>query len=502
MATQGQRGAAYDDLLEQYEPIVNLSSAREVLNWDQQVMMPEGGTPARSKQLSTLSRLHHDLLTDDRIGSLLDTLENEELDAEAAAVVREIRREHDRAAKVPRDLVEEISEASAEAHPVWREARQADDFSQFEPHLERIVELRREYAAEIDPDEDPYTVLFADYEPYLSIEKADEVLTSIRDTLVPLIDAVEDADPIVTDAFDGTFPVDEQEAMTEEVLDLLGYNWERGRLDTAPHPFSMGTQFDARVTTRFDEADVLSALTSTIHEFGHAHYQLGLPDDAYGSPLGQYRDLTVHESQSRFWENHVGRSRAFWELYLPKLADRFQEQLSDVTVEAAYQSANQVYPDNPIRVEADELTYHLHIVVRYEIERALVEGELDVEDVPATWNDKYEEYLGFRPDTDADGCLQDIHWSNGAIGYFPTYSLGSVMAAQVADAIERDVGEIDTKARNGEFEPITEWLRSEIHQHGQRYTTPDLVERATGAPYSAEAFNEYVTEKYSRLYGL
>ncbi len=501
MTTQGQAEDAYAELVDRYEPIVGVSSAESVLSWDQQVMMPEGGTPARSKQLSTLSRLQHDLLTEERIATLLDTLEDAELDGERGAVVREIRREHDRAASVPRDLVEEISQTASEAHPVWREARQADDFSQFEGHLERLVELRREYAAEIDPDEDPYAVLFADYEPYLSIEKADEILTSIRETLVPLIDAVGDADPIVTDAFEGEFPVDEQESLVREAIDLLGYDWDRGRLDTAPHPFSMGTPFDARVTTRFDEEDVLSALASTIHEFGHAHYTLGLPQDAWGTPLGESRNLSVHESQSRFWENHVGRSRAFWEFFLPRVTDQFPE-LSGLTVDEAYQSANQVYPENPIRVEADELTYHLHIVVRYEIERALIEGELDIEDVPAAWNDKYKSYLGFRPDTDAEGCLQDIHWSNGAIGYFPTYSLGSVMAAQLAEALESDVGDVDAKVAAGEFGPLSDWMRREVHRHGRRYTTPDLVERATGSPFSADAFNAYVVEKYERLYGL
>lgn len=501
MAIDMSSNGAYDELVELTEPAIHLSGAQSVLSWDQQVMMPEEGTPARSKQLSTLSSLHHEIITDEEVGTLLDTLESVDLSTDEAAIVREIRREHERAVSVPRELVQEITEASAEAHPVWRKAREADDFKQFAPHLERIVELRREYAAAIDPDADPYEVLFADYEPYLSLEKADEVLTSIRETLVPLLTDIEDADPIVTDAFDGTFPTDEQEELTRETLDLLGYDWDRGRMDIAPHPFSSGNQFDARVTTRFDEDDLLSAISSTIHEFGHAHYTLGLPDDAYGTPLGQSRDLTVHESQSRLWENHIGRSRQFWEFYLPTVTDRFGD-LEGLSVDAAYQTANQVYPDNPIRVEADELTYHLHIVVRYEIERALIEGKLDVEDVPTVWNDTYEEYLGFRPETDALGCLQDIHWSNGAIGYFPTYSLGSVLAAQLYETIETEFDDVDEHVRSGEFEPITEWLRENVHRHGRRFTTSDLIEEATGEAYSADAFNAYVTEKYGSLYGV
>lgn len=492
---------AYAELESLWEPAVYLGGAQNVLGWDQQVMMPEGGTPARSKQLSTLSRLRHEAITDEQIAELLDDIEEGQLSSEQAAVVREARRQHERAVSVPRELIQEITEASAEAHPVWRQAREADDFEQFAPHLETIVELRREYAAEIDPDEDPYAVLFAEYEPYLPLSTADEILRSLRATLVPLIDAIEDADPIVTDAFAGEYPEEDQETLVREALDLLGYDWDHGRMDTAPHPFSSGTQFDARVTTRFDESDLLSAISSTIHEFGHAHYTLGLPQDAYGSPLGQSRDLTVHESQSRLWENHIGRSKPFWEFFLSHVTERFPA-LNGTSVEEAYQSANQVYPDNPIRVEADELTYHMHIVVRYEIERALIEGTLDIEDVPTVWNDKYEEYLGIRPETDALGCLQDIHWSNGSIGYFPTYSLGSVLAAQLFRTMEAAVDDVDDLVRTGTFEPITTWLREHVHRHGRRYTTPALIEEATGEAFTADYFNSYVSEKYGSLYGL
>lgn len=502
MSEQESVPEAYRKLEEQTEPIVHLANARMQLGWDQQVMMPEGGTPARSKQISTLSRLEHDLKTDPEIGELLETLEDKRLERDHAANAREARREYERAVSVPRELVEEISETASNAHPIWKNAREEDDFETFQPILQEIIELRREYAHEIDPDRDPYAVLFESYEPYLSLEKADEVLQTLREELVPLIDDIQESGKeITTDAFEGEFAPSDQEELVRETLDLLGYDWEHGRMDTAPHPFSSGNQYDARVTTRFDESDVLAALSSTIHEFGHAHYTLGLPKDAYGTPLGQSRNLSVHESQSRFWENHVGRTRAFWEFFLPRMAEHFPE-LEAVSVDEAYEAANQVYTDNLIRVEADELTYHLHIVIRYEIEQDLIRGDLDVEDVPAVWNDKYEEYLGVRPETDADGCLQDIHWSNGSFGYFPTYSLGSVMAAQIAAAMERDLGELDAHIRDGDFEPVTEWLRSEIHQQGRRYTTPDLVEVATGEPYTATYFTEYVTEKYESLYGL
>jgi len=466
-------------------------------------MMPEGGTPARSKQRSALSSLSHELLTSDEMAELLDELEAEELDPEREAVVREVRRKHDRAAKVPQELVEEISEASSEAMPVWKEAREEDDFETFAPTLEKLVELKREYAEHIDPDRDPYEVLFEEYEPYLGVETAEQVLQRLRDELVPLVEAVRESTvDLATDTFSGEFDTDVQEELARDVLDTLGYDWDHGRLDTAPHPFSTGNQFDARVTTRFNEADPLGALMSTIHEFGHATYTLGLPREEYGTPLGESRDMTVHESQSRLWENHVGRSKAFWERFLPKVQDRFPEQLGDASVADVYEAANEVYEDNLIRVEADELTYHMHIVVRFEIERDLIRGELDVEDVPEVWNDKYEEYLGVRPDSDAEGCLQDIHWSHSDFGYFPTYSLGSVLAAQLFDSAEDEIENLDEKIAAGEFEPLHDWLTENVHRHGSRYTTDELVRQATGEDYTADYFLDYVKSKYGELYEL
>jgi carboxypeptidase Taq len=489
---------AYDDLLEQYRRSTYLGDANMVLSWDQEVMMPGGGTPARSKQRGAISAVQHDLLVDDDVGGWLDELEGADLPAEETAVVREIRRQYDRKARVPTDLVEEISEATADAHPVWQEARENDDFEAFAPTLERLLNLKKAYAEHIDPDADPYEVLFADYEPYLDLETAERVLERLRDRLVPLIDSVRESGADLY-AVGGTFPEDEQMELAREALETLGYDFEHGRIDTAPHPFSSGTQFDARVTTRFDESDPLDSLGSTIHEFGHATYTQGLRRDAYGSPLGEHRGLTVHESQSRLWENHVGRTRAFWELFVPRFNDQHG---TDLTPEQAYEAANRVYEDNLIRVEADELTYHLHIILRFEIERDLLSGDLDVEEVPAVWNDRMEEYLGVRPDTDSEGCLQDIHWSHGSFGYFPTYSLGSVLAAQLHAAASEDLEDLDSQVRAGEFDALHEWLTDNVHRHGRRYTTDELVEEATGESYTADYFLEYAETKFGDLYGL
>ncbi|MDV7349365.1 carboxypeptidase M32 [Halorubrum distributum] len=493
---------AYDALLDRVQRWNAVGSASGVLGWDQQVMMPEGGTPARSKQLSALSSVHHDMVTADETGELLDELDDADLTDEQAAVVREVRREYERADAVPVELVEEISETGSEALQAWEEAKAEDDFDEFAPYLEKHVELKREYAEHIDPDRDPYEVLFEEFEPCLSMERAESILTELREALVPMIDEIRESDvELAVDTFEGTFPEDDQEALSRDALELVGYDFDRGRLDVSSHPFTSGNQFDCRVTTRFDENDPLGAVGSTIHEFGHAQYNLGLPQEHFGTPLGESRDLSVHESQSRLWENHVGRSKAFWEDFLPVFQEHFP-QTEEATVQDAYEAFNQVYEDNLIRVEADELTYHLHIVIRFEIERDLIRGDLDVEDVPEVWNDKYEEYLGIRPDTDSEGCLQDIHWSHGNFGYFPTYSLGSVMAAQLFEAAEDEIDDLHGKIADGEFGDLHDWLGENVHQHGSRYETNELVVRATGEDFSADAFLDYVDEKYGELYGI
>ena len=489
----------YEEFLDHVRQYHYVGDAAGYLNWDQQVMMPEGGTPARSKQTATLSTLKHDLLTDDDLARWLDNLADQSLDAEQRAVVREVRREHERAVRVPTDLVERLSEASSNAIPVWEEAKQEASFEHFEETLSELVELRREYAAAIDPDRDPYAVLVEEYEPYLDIETIESVLETLAEELPTLIDAVGDSDRDLADPFEGTYDEDDQEALVREALDTLGYDWNRGRLDTAPHPFSMGTPFDARVTTRFQPDDPLDALGSTIHEFGHARYTLGLPDESYGTPLGASRDLSVHESQSRLWENHVGRSLPFWKLFAPEIEGHLGVSAAPRDL---YEAANRVDPDNRIRVEADELTYHMHIVLRFEIERDLVRGDLEVSEVPAVWNDKMAEYLGVRPDDDAEGCLQDIHWTYGNFGYFPTYTLGSVLATQLFAAAERDLGSLDDRIEAGEFGPIADWLTENVHQRGCRYTTPDLIREATGEDLTADYFLDYVHEKYDELYGL
>lgn len=484
----------YDRLVSRVTRLRNLGAAGEVLSWDQQTMMPPGGAPARARQLAAISAVEHDLFTDPETGNLIAAAEPETDDERA--LLREVGREYDRREAVPTALVEQTTARASEAMEAWRGAREASDFEQFAPHLEDLVGLKREYAAHVDPDRDPYEVLFEEFEPCLPLERAEAVLTDVRDAIVPVVDKVRASDIDPSNPFEGSYDENAQEALVRDVLDLLEYPWDRGRLDTAPHPFSMGTVFDARITTRFDPEDPVKSVFPTVHEFGHACYTLGLPEDDYGTPLGEARDLSVHESQSRLWENHVGRSRPF----LARLRPLLEEHLGVApAVDALYGWANRVDPDNRIRVEADELTYHLHIVLRYEIERDLIRGDLDVSEVPAVWNEKMDEYLGVTPENDAEGCLQDIHWSSGNFGYFPTYSLGSAMAAQVYEAASEGV-DITDRAREDEFGPLREWLRENVHGHGKRLETNDLVREATGSRFTADAFTDYVTEKYRSLY--
>jgi carboxypeptidase Taq len=499
MATRDAQAAreAYQSLSDRYERIVDLRQTSRLLNWDQQVTMPDAGTPARASQLSTLSAIAHDLLTDQAVKNDLQALAEADLADEERAVVREIRRQHDRAVDVPEHIVEALSTTQTEAQETWKEAKAADDFAAFAPSLVELRDLHCERATCIDPEQPPYEVLYEETQPYLPYERTAEIFEELREGLVPLIEEIRESGVDPAWPFNGEYEDDTQRALSEAVLDLLGYDRDRGRLDTAAHPFMSGNQFDARITTRFKRSDPLDALTATIHEFGHATYELGLPEEAYGSPLGQSRSSGVHESQSRFWENHVGRTRAFWELFHPTFVEQCPEH-EDTTPEELYQAANKVRPDNLIRVEADEITYHMHVILRCEIDRAFVSGEIEAEEIPRLWNEKMAEYLGVTPETDAEGCLQDIHWSYGFAG-FHGYTIGSVLAAQL-DAAMREELDVDGLIRDGEFEPIHDWLTERVHRHGCRYRTEELIERATGEPLTAEYFLDYVREKFGDLY--
>ena len=494
--------AAYEAVEERAERAGTLDTIDNVLFWDQQVMMPAGGTPGRSRQRGLVSTLQHEAYTGDELAAHLDAVADADLDGGEEAVVREVRREHDRRAAVDGSLLEEVNAVASEANDAWAEARENDEFETFAPYLERLVALRRRQAEQIDPDREPFEVILGEYEPYLDVDLVESVLNDLKGDLVPLIDEIRESDVDLGGAFEarGPYDVGAQMALSEAALSFVGIDWDHGRLDTSPHPFSFGNTHDMRITTRFGEDSPVGGLSSSLHEFGHATYEWGLDDEAFPNPLGQSRSHGIHESQSRFWENHVGRTEAFWEAFLPTVVDHFP-QLDDLSAREAYEAANRVDESNPIRVAADEVTYHMHIAVRFEVERALVDGDLDVEDVPAVWNEKYEEYLGIRPETDAEGCLQDIHWSIGRIGSFQGYTLGTVLSAQLERALEADLGEsVEDLVAAGRFDDLRTWMEENVHRHGKRYPTDELVEVATGEPLTAEYFLDYVADKYADLY--
>jgi carboxypeptidase Taq len=489
---------AYEALLDRVERLAHLESAGGVLGWDQQVMMPEGGAPARSKESAALSGVRHELLTDAAVGEWLAELADASLTDEQAAVVREVRRDYEEATRVPGDLVEAIAETSSDAQQTWQDAKAADDFPSFRPTLAEIRDLHIERAEHVDPDRDPYRVLFEGVDPYLDLATVEAVFADLREALVPLIEDLTAADAGLADLPDGEWDEETQLALSREAVETLGYDFERGRLDTAPHPFTSGNQFDCRITTRVDPEEPLDALTASIHEYGHASYQLGLPQEHFGTPLG-YPHWEIHESQSRFWENHVARTEPFWEYFTPTVNDSLE---TDCSPRQVFEAANQIYPENRIRVYADELTYHMHIILRTEIEKRFVRGELAVAEIPSVWNDKMEDYLGVRPETDTEGCLQDIHWTGG-FANFESYTIGSVLAAQLDAAMREDLdADVDELIRAGEFDPLLAWMNEHVHQHGQRYPTDELIERATGEPLTAEYFIDYAEEKFRRLYGV
>jgi carboxypeptidase Taq len=495
---------AYERLHDRAERVGGLETIDNLLFWDQQVMMPSGGTPGRSMQRGLISSLQHEAFIGDDVAGWLDAVANGDLSEDQQAVVREVRREHERRSSVPQELEERRNSVISEANDAWEQARDTDDWETFAPYLEELVDLTRKQAEHIDPEAEPFDVILGEYEPYLDVDHVEAVFEDLRATLVPLIEDIResDADPGGVFVEHGPYDEEAQMALSEDALSFVGCDWDRARLDTTTHPFSYGNRHDMRITTRFHEDSIVGGLSSSLHEYGHASYELGLDEDAFPGPLGQSRSHGIHESQSRFWENHVGRTEAFWEQFLPIVCEQFP-QLSEVTPREAYEAANQVTEENFIRVAADEVTYHLHVLVRFEIERALVNGDLDVADVPAVWNDKYEEYLGIRPETDTEGCLQDIHWSIGRIGSFQGYTLGTVFAAQLTNAMEAELGEsVEMLVADRRFDDMRDWMGENVHDHGKRYETDELVIQATGEELTAEYFLDYLTEKYADLYDL
>ncbi|MDP8225669.1 MAG: carboxypeptidase M32 [Candidatus Lernaella stagnicola] len=494
----------YDEIIRWYREISVLAGVGGLLHWDQQVNMPPLGIGRRSEQVALMDGILHRRLTDqvmvERLNALAERVD--ELDETGRVNVREIKREIDRAVKVPVALVEEMSRHDSKAQSAWVEARRDDNFAAFAPLLERTVELRKQEAAALGYEDKPYDAMLDRHEPFATESSIRTLLGDLRDRLVPFLETILDAEPVDASAIIGRhYPIDKQRAFARTVVKSLGFDFAGGRQDVAAHPFCSGQKGDVRITTRFFEDDFRPSLIATIHEAGHAMYEQGVPDEHLDTPRGEAVSLGVHESQSRFWENVIGRSLPFWKHFYPTLQEFYPEQLHDVSLEAVHRMMNIVKP-SLIRVEADEVTYNLHIILRFEIEVDLVAGRISVNDLPEVWNRKMKDYLHIDVPRDADGVLQDIHWSLGALGYFPTYTIGNLYAAQLYKAIRADLADMDGLIERGDFAPILAWLREKIHTQGKRLPGDELIEWATGEPPSAQPLMDYLREKYSPIYGL
>jgi carboxypeptidase Taq len=469
--------------------------------------MPPAGAAARAEQLGTLSKLSHEMLTADETGRLLQKAEQEvagqSLENDDAALVRATRRDYDKAVKLPAELVEEMARTRAVAQEVWAKARAANDFPTFSPWLERTLELTRRAAEYLGYKDRLYDALLDQYEPGTTTAQVEAMFGELKPGLVSLVRMiVERGTPIDDAVLHQEYDTDRQRQLSERLVASLGYDFTRGRQDPTVHPFCTSfSRDDVRITTRFDPCFIAQALLASAHEAGHALYEQGFPPQFERTPLRAGASMGVHESQSRLWENLVCRSRGFWRHFFPQVKDSFPKTLADTDAESFWRALCKVSP-SLIRVEADEVTYNLHVLLRFELENDLLEGRLSVADAPAAWNARMQEYLGLTPPDDARGVLQDIHWSIGIFGYFPTYSIGNLLSVQLWEKAVSDMPAIPDQIARGEFAPLLGWLRENVHRHGRRYLPNELVQRVTGEPLQSGPYLRYLTEKYSELYAL
>jgi carboxypeptidase Taq len=495
--------ASYDLLRERLAEVSHLNSTLAVLQWDQEVHMPVKGSGPRAKTISYLSVLAHQKLLDLDKGKVLSRLHraNKTMsDPHASIIIQEAWRAYDRERKLPEPFVKELAELCSVAQTAWAHARKKDDFTVFLPHLKRIIELKRQEAEYLGYKDSPYDALLDVYEPGLTSRRVTGIFEELRNFLQSFVRdlAVSSKRQPKEDVLKGVFPITEQQAFNAWMTHKIGFDQEAGRLDISTHPFT--TSFhphDVRLTTRYDESNVLYAIGSSIHEMGHGLYEQGLPIEHFGTPLGETVSLGIHESQSRLWENNIGKSRPFWQYFYPKLQQCFPRPYKQVPFETFYQIINRVEPSF-IRTESDEVTYNLHIILRFEIEKGLIEGKIKVKDLPEIWNAKIKEYLGLKVSNDRLGVLQDVHWSSGAIGYFPTYTLGNLYAAQFYHAAKDQIKNLDQQVKRGDFTAIKGWLKTNIHAHGKLYTAEALVKKITGEPLTTKYFIDYLKQKYQK----
>jgi carboxypeptidase Taq len=499
--------ATYDQLVRHSREAAILTTVESLLSWDERTMMPDAAGGYRAEQMTLLAGMVHERRTDRRVGDWLAELLDSQLAADphsaAGATIRELKRQYDKRVKLPQALVEELTRTSVLGQQAWVSARANNDFKSFQPLLEKTFRLKREQAQALGYPDRPYDALLDDFEPGALTSEVAKVLAALRERLVPLVAEIAASRRRANiDLLTRRYPREAQEQFGQAAAAQIGFDFARGRLDVTHHPFCTGLgPHDCRITTRYDERHFPGAFFGILHEAGHGIYDQGLPAEHFGLPPGDAVSLGIHESQSRMWENLVGRSLAFWEFFYPQAQAAFPAALAGVPLDDFYFAVNDVRP-SLIRVEADEATYNLHILIRFELEQALLDDQLPIAELPGAWNDKYRHYLGISPPNDAEGVLQDIHWSAGLVGYFPTYSLGNLYAAQFFAKADHDLGGLHRQFARGEFQPLREWLCEQIHQHGSCYTAPELIERVTGKPLSHEPLMEHLYGKFGPLYGL
>ena len=492
------KNPTYEKLETRLAEIADLGQVASIIGWDQHVMMPQGGAALRANQRATLTRVLYEMFTSAETGRLLDELrpyeETLDPDSDEAATIRVARRDYEKAVRVPAELRAEISRASSEGTQAWAAAKEASDFSRFLPALERALELRQRYIDCFEDYDERYDVLLDDFEPGMKTAEVRAVFVRLKEALVPLIQAIGDRE--VEDGFlTGHFPVERQQALAHEVLDLFGLRPETWRLDHTRHPFVGGPGGDdVRITTHYRESD-LDSFFATMHEYGHALYQNQIPPELVRGILGTGVSLGVHESQSRMWENLVGRGRPFWTFFYPRLQETFPEQLGGVELDRFFQAVNRVRP-SLIRIQADEVTYNLHVVLRFELEQDMLEGRVELRELPGEWNRRMHEYLGVEVPDDARGVLQDMHWGAGHIGYFSTYSLGNVMSVQIWEKVREEVPDLEEQFERGEFGALREWLGERLHRLGRKLRPQETLERVTGSRIDPAPYLRYLREKH------
>lgn len=493
----------YEAFTQHLQKIAHLNSAMALLSWDQEIYMPEKGAAIRAQQFSTISGMVHELSTDAKFEEAVKFLlakssfgfkERRNLE-ETLDSIRQNK-------KLPADFIQRSAMARSTAFQSWEAARKKESFEVFKPALKTIVDLEREKAKLLGFEGHPYNALLNLYEKNSTVEQLDKLFNGVREKIVPLINQVAEKEMVNDSFLKLSFNKDDQFKFSIELLKLMGYDFDAGRQDLSTHPFTINfNSQDVRVTTRVAENDLAEVIWSTIHEGGHGLYEQGLPNEHYGLPSGEYVSLGIHESQSRIWENNVGREKHWWQFLYPKLQAVFPEQLGGVTLDEFYKGMNKVEP-SLIRTSADELTYHVHVMIRYEIEKALIEETIEVDELEEVWNEKYSAYLGVTPSKPTEGVLQDIHWSHGSLGYFPTYSVGSFYAAQFYKKATQEIIDLEKQLSIGNTKPFLHLMRDKIHQHGKVFTAEQLCKNWTGKPLNIDYFVEYATKKYTAIYNL